>query len=272
MKGTPLSAWQLLGVAVANAAAAAFALRQSAAVYCTVCRSSTAAAAAETEAEECSCTGKHAREKSRAAGSGPGRTSSAQALGRLVYIVGATLLVSALFLAYVLAALQPHQHFTHSKQQQQLQPHLLQHPRLLQDPLQQRQGSAFLLSTAEATTGNPAAAWPQGFIQAATSQQQYEGGASINSSAPALSESVQRFLVRDFGRLQCLTALHEASKVRPTTAEGCSCFHVQHHPFNPLSPVHSTRLCKRPVFLYWFTAAWFGGCCIIQDCTYSMVC
>jgi hypothetical protein len=79
------------------------------------------------------------------------------------------------------------------------------------------------LSTAEATAvaGNPAAAWPQGFMQAATGQQQYDGGPGTNRSALLLSESVQKFLVRDFGRLQCLTALHEASKVGTATAEGC---------------------------------------------------
>jgi hypothetical protein len=55
-------------------------------------------------------------------------------------------------------------------------------------------------------------------VQAATGQQQYEreglGGPSTNRSAQGLSEAMQRYLVRDFGRLQCLTALHEASKVR----------------------------------------------------------
>lgn len=153
--------------------------------------------------------------------------SSAQALGRLVYIVGATLLVSALFLAYVLAALKSQQHFAPSKQGRQLQPQLLHvpqqlHPPLLQDQLQlqlrQSAASQGLLTTAEATAaGNPTAAWSQDFVQAAAGQQQIEGGLggpSTNRSAPVLSQAVQRYLVRDFGWLQCLTALHEASKVR----------------------------------------------------------
>lgn len=253
--GTPLTGPQILGVVVANAAAALYATQQATTsvhsnskVSINICPQATISVNSHSKISSTTPTASvHSNSnisnstvleqldtksggtgKCRSSWFGSAQTPSAAALSSLVHLVGATFIVSALFLAYVVAALQSgvvHQHG--QQQQQQLQSHQLLHLQL-----QQEWTTPFSTGTLAAAAGAGATAdfsstVIYGFSEASTKSSNASlpyaltgsnstvvvSSDAAESAAPAISEAVERFLVRDFGRIQCLTALHEASKV-----------------------------------------------------------
>jgi hypothetical protein len=157
--GSPLTALQLPGVVVANAAGAVYALQQSGAATVIMGSSSSSSSSRSSAAGNFECldgkTGDRDKPRRSWFGSGgPSHTPAGHSLSRLVHTVAGTLLVSALFLAYVVAALQ-----SSSNSSSSVHTHVQQQQHVVQP------------------------------------------------------EAVERFLVRDIQRIQCLTALHEASKV-----------------------------------------------------------
>jgi hypothetical protein len=220
--GSPLTVTQLVGVLAANAAAAAYAMQQVQAPRSVGSSGAYAAAAAAAAAAEHSDSQCEDRIKARRSWLGGGQTPSIQALSRLVYVVGTTLVVSALFLAYVLAALQS----SNVPQQQQGQVQQLQSHQLLHLQLQQEWEPAYAAAAATAgVTGGFAdgGGYTLSMGTAESSNSASVNGRAAGAGAVKLSEAVQKYLVRDFGRIQCLTALHEASKVRPQASLGQRC-------------------------------------------------
>jgi hypothetical protein len=211
--GSPLTAAQVIGVLVANAAAAAYAMQQAQPPGPAGCSSNYAAASSAAAAAEHIDSGCQDKTKARQSWFGSGQTPSVQALSRLVNIVVATLVVSALFLAYVVAALQS----SSVSQQQQGQAQQLQSHQLLHLQLQQEWEPRY--TAAAATAGVPGRSVDGGVYTSSmgttvSSSSALVNGTAAGAGAVKVSEAVQKYLVRDFGRIQCLTALHEASKVR----------------------------------------------------------
>lgn len=239
--GRPLTFSQLLGIALANVAAAAYAARQlpgaSAAVVVSGCYrgsstcssglagdSCTAAAAADTHGG-CEHDYSHAQRGLNKKGarcswfgyapargsysttstnsSGSASLSSAKAQGRLVGVVGATILVSAVFLAYVIAAL----HAPAVRIQHHQQHHLQQH--MLEQWLQQDTHP----SAPAHQPHRAAAQWSSGAAHASGVPSDSSTEVSA-SAAVVVPDAVRKFMLRDAGRVQCLAALHEVSKVR----------------------------------------------------------
>jgi len=204
--GRPLNTLQLMGIVVANAAAAAYAMLEAAGPpqpgsvsltqVLTLPAASGAARITSTAADDRGKVGKG----SRGSWFGGVPSSPSTTLSRLVTVVGATLAISALFVAYVIACL--HSSVTVQQQQRQQELQLTQQHQL--QPEQQIQLRLLPEGQWESTA---AASWPgltagvAGPLMAA------------NVSMPGVPDYVERFLVRDMGRVHCLRALHEASKV-----------------------------------------------------------
>lgn len=205
--GRPLNTLQLMGIVVANAAAVAYAMLEAAGptqpgggsriqglTLPAACGAARTAAVADDRGR--------VQKGSRGSLSGGVPLSPSTTLSRLVTVVGATLITSALFIAYVIACLHSSVVVQQRQQQQQLQ--LTQPQHQLQPQQQQIQ---IRLPPEGLWEPTAAAMWP-GLTTGVTGPLM-----AANISMLGVPDYVERFLVRDMGRVQCLRALHEASKV-----------------------------------------------------------